>query len=146
VSGERPKLWLVTDDTLEGALEAVDDDLHAGEGPAPNARPSPKHKRLSRIEVDFAMVPLPWLRDHTWYHVFPARTRLYLYLQYKSRRGTKVVRLTNDMAKEIGLAKQNKMRDLRLLEAEGFVTVLEVDRADSITVQVAVIRQPGLPP
>jgi len=55
--------------------------------------------------------------DRRWDSVFPARVRLYLYLQYRSHRGAKEVRLTNDEAGKLGLAKQNKMRDLRWLEA-----------------------------
>jgi hypothetical protein len=50
--------------------------------------------------------------------MFPARLRLYLYLQIKSRRGSRPIRFTNAMATEVGLRRQNKMRALRWLEAK----------------------------
>jgi hypothetical protein len=137
MSDERPRLRLVTDE-FEQALEDVDDDLYAGEGPAPKAKPP----KPPRSKGEFAMVPLRWLMNRRMDDVFPARTRLYLYLQYRSHRGAQEVRLTNGEAEKMGLAKQNKMRDLRWLEARRLVTVVT---AGSDTVRVSVARQRGLP-
>jgi len=134
---ERPKLRLVRDD-LEDVLEDDDDDLYAGEGPAPKAKPP----RLPRSKREFAIVPLRQLMDRRWDSVFPARVRLYLYLQYRSHRGAKEVRLTNDEAGKLGLAKQNNMRDLRWLEARGLLTVVSTG---SEMVRVSVALQRGLP-
>jgi hypothetical protein len=134
---ERPKLRLLTDD-LEDVFEEVDDDLYAGEAPAPRAKPP----RLPRSKREFTIVPLRWLTDRRWNNVFPARVRLYLYLQYRSHRGAKEVRLTNSEAEKLGLARQNKMRDLRRLEAKGLLTVVS---AGNDTVRVSVARQRGLP-
>jgi hypothetical protein len=77
--------------------------------------------RLPRNEGLFAPVPLEELTDRSWDWMFPARVRLYLYLRIKSRRGAQTVRFTNEMAAAIGLPKQNKMRELRLLEKRGLV-------------------------
>jgi hypothetical protein len=134
---ERPKLRLVTDD-LEDVFEEVDDDLYAGEEPAPKAKPP----RLPRSKKEFAMVPLRWLTNRRMDDVFPARTRLYLYLQYRSRRGMQEVKLTNKEVGKLGLTKQNKMRDLRWLETRSLLTVAS---AGSETVRVSVARQRDLP-
>jgi len=56
--------------------------------------------------------------------VLPARLRLYFYLQYKTRRGAKPWVLTKAEATALGLPRQNKMRDLRLLETQGLITVI----------------------
>ena len=134
---ERPKLRLLTDD-LEDVFEEVDDDLYAGEEPAPKAKPP----RLPRSKKEFAMVPLRWLTNRRMDDVFPARTRLYLYLQYRSRRGMQEVKLTNKEVGKLGLTKQNKMRDLRWLEARGLLTVVSTG---SEMVRVSVALQRGLP-
>jgi hypothetical protein len=140
MSGERPKLRLVgkEDEDLDDMFEDADDDLYAGEASAPRAKPP----RLARSKSAFAIVPFDWLTDRKWDGVFAARVRLYLYLQYKSRRGAVPVRFTNAMAEEIGLARQNKMREIHWLVTQGLVTVID---ADGATVRLSVTRQRLLP-
>ena len=129
---KRSKLRLVTGE-LEGVFEDVDDDLYAGEGPAPRA----KLPWLPRSKKKFAMVPLRWLTSRRMDDIFPARARLYLYLQYRSRRGVQEVRLTNEEATKLGLTKQYKMHCLRQLAAKGLVSVVS---SENETVRVSVSR------
>jgi hypothetical protein len=58
--------------------------------------------------------------------IYSARTRLLLYLAIKSRRRQRPVRLTNEMAAEIGLDRKRKCETLRYLESRGRVTVVQV--------------------
>jgi hypothetical protein len=131
---EGPKLRLVSKDDLADVLEEVDDDFYAGEGPAPEVK---RRLQLKRSKVKFAMVPLRWLMNRRMDNVFPARTRLYLYLQFKSHRGTQEVKLTNKETNQLGLTKQYKMRCLRQLVANGLVSVVSIDNE---TVRVSVSR------
>jgi hypothetical protein len=138
---ERQRLRLVGKDDLDDMLEDSDDDLYAGEGPTLKSQ----LPRLSRNKREFAVVPFQWLMDRRWDNVFPARVRLYLYLQYRSHRGAKEVQLTSVEAMELGLDRRNKMRELRWLEAKGLVAVTRAGKAGNATVRVSVARQRGLP-
>jgi hypothetical protein len=120
-------------DDLDDVLEDVGEDFYAGEGPAPKAKPA----KPPRSKEKFAMVPLRWLMDRRWDNIFPARTRLYLYLQFTSHRGTQEMRLTNKETTKLGLTKQYKMRCLRQLAADGLVSVVSTDNE---TVRVSVSR------
>jgi hypothetical protein len=73
-----------------------------------------------------APVPLAELLDRGNDEIYSARTRLLLYLAIKSRRGQRPVRLTNEMAAEIGLDRRRKCEALRYLESQGRVTVVQV--------------------
>jgi hypothetical protein len=93
--------------------------------PAPKADP----QKLARHKNLFASVTLTDLADRQHDETFSARTRLLLYLQIKSRRGAKPVSLTNAMALEIGLDRQQKRVCLRYLETRGYVTVEQSGQA-----------------
>ena len=80
----------------------------------------PRHKGL------WASVPLAELLDRGNDEIYSARTRLLLYLAIKSRRGQRPVRLTNEMAAEIGLDRRRKCEALRYLESQDRVTVVQV--------------------
>jgi hypothetical protein len=89
-----------------------------GARPGKSARkPKPKPKRR------FAQIPLDWLGDPTWRKEIPPALRLYLVLQYATRRGTHTVRLTNDLLAEAGIARPHKGRYLGVLEARRLVAV-----------------------
>jgi hypothetical protein len=61
--------------------------------------------------------------------------RLYLFLQYRSRRGNQVLRLTNDMLAEVGIDRTNKPKYLKQLEGLGLITVArDGNRNPEITV------------
>jgi hypothetical protein len=135
MTDEWPKLRLVTDTDEDLWDEDGDDPLDA---PVPRTRTKPP----GPPRREFAIVPLRWLRNRRWDDFLPPRLRLYLYLQYRSRRGAKEVRLTNGEAAELGIeTKQEKMRVLRLLEARGLITVLPGPG----TVCVTVARQRHIP-
>jgi hypothetical protein len=80
--------------------------------PAPTASDKGKAgsapTRLPRQPGYWAPVPLAELLDRGNDEIYPARTRLLLYLVIKSRRGQRPVRLTNEMAAEIGLDRRRK--------------------------------------
>jgi len=66
---------------------------------------------------------------------FPAWTRLYLWLWYRSGEGKNPVRLTNEKAAEVRLDRASKLRRLRHLETRGLVAVThEGHRASLVTV------------
>jgi DNA-binding transcriptional ArsR family regulator len=79
--------------------------------------PLPPSKKL------YGQVPIEWLCDRANDRDLSRAMRLYLYLQIKSRRGARSVRLTNEMANELGLDRAAKTRALKALEARGQITV-----------------------
>jgi hypothetical protein len=99
----------------EALLQPTPLDPDAGE-------PLPLGKKL------FALVPLDWLADRTWDGFLPQSMRLYLYLQIKSRRGTRVVRLTTEMAAQIGLDRRGKVRALQALEKRRLISITREKR------------------
>ena len=84
------------------------------------ARPE-KHTRRRR---HFAQVELAWLSNPDRQGAVAPWVRLYLLLQYATKRGERTVRLTTEMMAEIGISRQNKPRYLRQLEARGLVKVV----------------------
>jgi hypothetical protein len=86
------------------------------------AEPLPHGKKL------FAKVPFDWLADRTWDGFLPQSMRLYLYLQIKSRRGARAVRLTTEMAAEVGLDRRGKVRALRALERHRLISITREKR------------------
>jgi hypothetical protein len=87
------------------------------------AKTRSRPQRLPRSAGLFAAVPLERLKDRAWDSVYPARTRLHLFLKILSRRGERPVRLTNELAAAIGLTRQSKDRILDDLESLGLVSV-----------------------
>jgi hypothetical protein len=101
------------------------DDLAFEFLPAP-PRPKteqPARARVRRSDKLFAAVPLDWLTDRRWDRNIPAKFRLYLYLWIKTHRGQREVSLTNAMAADIGLVRQDKARWLAVLEKQGQICV-----------------------
>jgi hypothetical protein len=84
--------------------------------------------RLPRQPGYWAPVPLEVLTDRRHWGLIPARFRLLLYIQIKSRRGQKQIPLTNAMAEEIGLDRHQKCVCLGALEAEDYVTVEQIGK------------------
>lgn len=73
----------------------------------------------------FAQVELSWLADPWFLQHVDATMRLYLLLQIRTIRGSRVVRLTGRMAAEAGITERStKLRCLARLEALGFVKVV----------------------
>jgi len=99
----------------EALLQPTPLDPDAGE-------PLPRGRKL------FAKVPLDWLGDRAWDGFLPQSMRLYLYLQIKSRRGARVVRLSTEMAAEVGLDRRGKVRALRALEKRRLISITREKR------------------
>jgi hypothetical protein len=132
----------VTDAMPDAAADATTDDVygpnfldrfkskHRAAAAAPTASDKGKAgnapTRLPRQPGYWAPVPLAELLDRGNDEIYSARTRLLLYLAIKSRRGQRPVRLTNEMAAEIGLDRRRKCEALRYLESQGRVTVVQV--------------------
>jgi len=70
-----------------------------------------------------AEVALAKLLDSRYHGLFPPRTRLYLFLQIRTRNGREPIRLTGAMVADLGLDGQGKSRYLHQLEAAGVVRV-----------------------
>lgn len=110
-------------DDLEGAAYVVRPEIDGGQT---------KRQRLPRSPEQFAMVPLPWLSDRNWDALLPARSRLYLFLQWNTRRGTRPWTLSNAEARALGISANNKMRTLRSLETKGLITVTTTGKETAI--------------
>jgi len=126
-----PKLRLVADE-FESALEDVDDDLYAGEGPAPKA----KLFRLPRSKKPFTRIFHSWLTDH---ELFPPLVRLLMVLVYRSHEGVRPVELTAKVAAEAHLPSRKRSYYARWLERLGAVS-LERDGQGVLTVTVLLKR------
>ena len=73
---------------------------------------------------DFGRVWLAALTGDSRTALFSTKARLYLYLWIVTREGSRCpVRLTTEMAAELGLSNTNKMRELRRLEALGLIAL-----------------------
>jgi hypothetical protein len=95
--------------------DPLDDDFEI-----PQRETSGKRERvLKRAKVKYARVFLPWLTDPAWWDVYPAKTRLWLYLLILSKEGAREISLTNAMAEAIGVLRKHKHKLLRQLMVEG---------------------------
>ncbi len=96
---------------------------------------SRKARRLRNTGL-YAPVPLTSLMDRAWDAVYHPRTRLFLYLWVRSHQGQQSVKLTNAMAAEIGLDKQQKWRYLRQLKDTRRIAITQDgNNAPTIVVQ-----------
>jgi hypothetical protein len=86
---------------------------------ADNGRP-PEPKAGKRR---FAQISLNWLSDPTWRKEISPALRLYMVLQYATKRGARAARLTIDLLAGAGIARQHKGRYLAVLEARGLIAV-----------------------
>src|SRR5215813_13171215 len=92
-----------------------------------DAHRSPARRKRRKAEDDlFSPTPLWWLHDKRFHKFINARSRVYHRLWFETYEGTEPARVTNVLAAELGLPKQNKMRELRWFEREGFL-VMELD-------------------
>jgi hypothetical protein len=92
---------------------------------APPGKPS----RMKHSSVPFARVLLPWLTDRRFDGIYQPPVRLWLLLLIKTREGRIQVRLTNEMAAEIGLSRHAKLRALACLEEARLVSVTHFGKA-----------------
>jgi hypothetical protein len=86
----------------------------------PKTASMPKPKKTKRR---YAQADIDWLSHPVLKNKFTADWRLYLLLQYVTRRGTRSVRLTNELAAEAALDRHHKSRFLKQLEIQGLVKV-----------------------
>jgi hypothetical protein len=78
--------------------------------------------RSKRRKRRYGQVSIDWLADPAWREAMAPWLRLYLLLQYLTKRGEQSVRLTNEMAAEAGLDRHQKSRCLHELVTRGLVT------------------------
>lgn len=90
--------------------------------PATSAQATPA-KPTDTSEKGWLKLHLKDVLDRRRDVIFSPHTRLLVYLAVKSKGGRRVVPLTNMMAAEVGLHRQQKSRSLRHLEQNGYVTV-----------------------
>jgi hypothetical protein len=97
------------------------------------AKPAPRRPpRLPRQAGLFAATPLARIMDRRHDGTYGPRTRLLMLLEIKSRRGQRQVRLTNEMAAEIGLDRPQKSRCLSYLASHGYIRVEQVGQATPV--------------
>jgi hypothetical protein len=89
----------------------------------PGEQQAKRRAKLPRHHGLWASVPLEVLANRRQWGLIPARLRLLLYVQIRSRRGQQPMALTNAMAEEIGLDRKQKWVCLASLEADGYVVV-----------------------
>ena len=86
----------------------------------------------------WAKVPLEHLLNRQLDDLlYPARTRVLLFLMIKSRRGKQPVVFTNAMAAMIGVSRWQKNRHLKTLVSLGLVTVAWSGHASPVVTVVA---------
>jgi hypothetical protein len=106
-------------------------------------KPKARSDWQSTREDLYGQVYLARITDRAWDRFYVPAVRLYHYLEIKSFRGTRLVRLTNDMAADVGLNRHHKSYWLKQLEAWGLVTVTRFgQKTPLVTVNVS----PYLPP
>lgn len=98
----------------------VDNDKPTSEEQPAKSSRKPKSKPKRRR---FAQIPLEWLNDPYFRRRISPEIRLYLAVQYATKRGARAVRLTNGMAATVGLSRQHKAHYLRKLEAQGLIQI-----------------------
>jgi hypothetical protein len=105
-------------------------------------RPKAKPPHLQRNDGLFGNAPRSWLLAADC--PLPPRWRLYFLLQIGSVQGTRQADATNKLARSIGLTnRSSKMRQLRILEKLGLVTVARDGRKEP---SVTLCPIPGWPP
>jgi len=94
------------------AILEPEPEEEAGRG-TPKARPRQRRRRRQADTDDwFSPVPLWWLSDERFRKIYSARARIHARLWFETYNGTEPVTVTNELAAELGLSKQNKMREL----------------------------------
>lgn len=84
-----------------------------------------KPERLKRLPVAFGRVPIAWLSEPS---PFDAKSRLLIYLLYRSRWGQRGIKLTSAVVAELGITSRTKQRCLSRLEQEGRVRIERTGR------------------
>jgi hypothetical protein len=79
--------------------------------------------RMPKIDGKFAPVEPKRLQDRRYDIVYPPRTRLFLFIVARSKRGTAPFALTNVLAATLGLDRYHKSRLLGQLEQHGLVVI-----------------------
>jgi len=108
----------------------------------------PEHRTLRRRQhrkikdAWFSPIPLWWLNDARFHKLYPARARVHTRLWFETHGGTESVAVTNELAAQLGLPKQGKMRELRWLEREGFLTVEAIGNRTPIIRLLPLSHQP----
>ena len=107
--------------TDESKITAAKLRIVTNNGEAVPRRSAPARPQKARRR--FAQVDLDWFRDPAGRREISPRMRLYLLVQYLTKRGAREYALTNDDAAEVGLDRKTKHRYLRQLERVGLVKV-----------------------
>jgi hypothetical protein len=100
--------------------------------PAPPKTKRAKRERLSRIEEDFAPVLSRRLRDRHYDSAYPPRTRLYLFIMIRSKRGAEPFALTQAEISGLNINRRLKTKYLLQLERAGLVSAVWKGRSAPI--------------
>jgi hypothetical protein len=98
---------------------------------------SPKPRKAKR---EFAQIDLDWLGHPVWRKGIAPHLRIYLLLQFLTKRGTRSWKLTNAEAAQVGVSRQHKYHALRRLTIEGIITSTRSGRHTS---EITLVLVPG---
>jgi hypothetical protein len=105
-----------------------DDDIFL----SPDDDPPNRHARTSRarkvvplrpLPGAFVRVPIQWLSKPGRKHIAPTKTRLFLYVLYRSLWGQRGVEVTDQVAAKVGVEPRQKRRIILQLQREGWVRI-----------------------
>jgi hypothetical protein len=109
----------------------------------PDDEPPPRRKKKLHVVVDntesragvlFAPIFLSWAVDA---RLYSAPARLFNVLSYRSRKGTKAVRLTRKIAIEAGISLRHRTDYVRQLEQLGMV---RIERTEDSSLAVTILQ------
>jgi hypothetical protein len=109
--------------------------------PTPAARGKPRRaQRLQPLPGPFARTPLQWLTKPHLPCPFRYDERLFLYLSYKSYGGQKEVRVTNELAAEIGVPARAKQRAIAKFARTGWLRIVRQEEPSHTTIIVMLVH------
>ena len=111
------------------ALRIPDDDPAGVDNDLPRRKRRGRKPHMPQIEGEFVPVLPERLWDRQYDFVYPPRTRLYLFIVMRSRRGLEPFPLTNDMTANLAISGHHKTEYLKELEQHGLVVVTRRGRA-----------------
>jgi hypothetical protein len=125
------------DDFFVGPDDLAAPNRQRKPGPTPSRKST---QRLPPLPGAFAQTPLQWLTRPHLPCPFRYDERLFLYLSYKSFRGQKEVRVTNELAAEIGVPPRAKQRAIIKFARMGWLRIVRHEEpSHTIVVKMRVL-------
>jgi hypothetical protein len=111
---------------------------------APAARgKSRRVQRLQPLPGPYVRAPIQWMQRPDKPRPASPEDRLFFYLLYKSHWGQKEVRVTNELAAEIGVPASTKRWALGRLVKDGVVRVVRREEPSHVLVVIPLVHNAG---